>query len=82
MKGGGGGGGGPPGKQRCIGMLREKLALVWEVAVDKEAKAKDKMVRRAEPHVKERHFSPGDQVLVRVVDPGGKLGDRWSLRGG
>ena len=29
------------------------------------------------PHVKERHFSPGDHVLVRVVDPGGKLGDRW-----
>lgn len=24
-----------------------------------------------------RHFSPGDQVLVRVIDPGGKLGDRW-----
>ena len=57
--------------------LREKLALVWEVAVEKECNAKEKMVKRNEPQVKERHFSPGDQVLVRIVDPGGKLGDRW-----
>ena len=27
--------------------------------------------------MKERHFSPGDQVLVRTVNPGGKLGNRW-----
>ena len=57
--------------------LREKLALVWEVAVEKECNVKEKMVKRNEPQVKERHFSLGDQVLVRIVDPGGKLGDRW-----
>ena len=56
--------------------LREKLALVCEVA-EKECNAKEKMVKRNEPQVKERHFSHGDQVLVRIVDPGGKLGDRW-----
>ena len=57
-----------------IGRLREKLALVWEVAVKKVAKVKEKMVRRAEPHVKERHFSLGDQMLVRVVNPNGMTG--------
>ena len=59
-----------------IDKLREKLALVWEVAVVKEGKAKDKMALRSEKHSKVRQFSKGDQVLVRVIDPGGKLGDR------
>ena len=57
--------------------LRDKLALVWEVAVEKECAAKTKMIRRSERYAKPRQFSPGDQVLVRVLDPGGKLGDRW-----
>ena len=50
---------------------------VWEVAVAKEGKAKDKMAHKSARNAKLRHFSRGDQVLVRVVDPGGKLGDRW-----
>ncbi len=60
-----------------IEQLREKLALVWEVAVEKEGRVKEKMAQRSEQRAKMRHFSRGDQVLVRVVDPGGKLGDRW-----
>ena len=60
-----------------IDQLREKLALVWEVAVGKEERAKDQMALRSERHSKIRQFSKGDQVLVRVIDPGGKLGDRW-----
>ena len=27
--------------------------------------------------MKGRHFSSSDQVLVRIVNPGGKLGNRW-----
>ena len=57
--------------------LREKLALIWEVAIDKELVAKRKMVERTDRTAKVRNFSPGDQVLVRVVDSGGKLGDKW-----
>ena len=60
-----------------IDRLRGKLALVWEVAVAKEGKVKDKMAHKSARNAKLRHFSRGDQVLVRVVDPGGKLGDRW-----
>ena len=60
-----------------IDRLRGKLALVWEVAVAKEGKAKDKMAHKSARNAKLRHFFRGDQVLVRVVDPGGKLGDRW-----
>ena len=60
-----------------IDRLREKLGLVWEVAVVKEKAAKDKMALKSEKHAKKREFSQGDQVLVRVIDPGGKLGGRW-----
>ena len=60
-----------------IDRLREKLGLVWEVTVVKEKAAKDKMALKSEKHAKKREFSQGDQVLVRVIDPGGKLGDRW-----
>ena len=60
-----------------IEKLKDTLALTWEVAVEKEQKAKDKMASRSEHKAKARHFSKGDQVLIRVVDPGGKLGDRW-----
>ena len=60
-----------------IANMRDTLALVWEVAVVKEQRAKDKMALRSEQKAKSRHFTKGDQVLVRVVDPGGKLGDRW-----
>ena len=60
-----------------IDRLKGKLALVWEVAVAKEGKAKDKMANKSAWNAKLRHFSRGDQVLVRVVDTGGKLGDRW-----
>ena len=38
--------------------------------MDKESKAKEKISHRADKSAKERHFSPGKQVLVRVVDPG------------
>ena len=55
--------------------LKEKLVLVWEVAVDREQEAKCRMAERADRTAKDRSFSQGDQVLVRVVDPGGKLGD-------
>ena len=47
-----------------IGKLKETLALVWEVAVEKEQKAKDTMAHRLEQNAKSRHFSKGDQVLV------------------
>ena len=57
--------------------LKGTLALIWEIAVGKEQKAKDKMALRSEKNAKSRHYSKGDQVLLRVVDPGGKLGDRW-----
>ena len=40
----------------------------------KEKAAKDKMALKSEKHGKKR--ARGDQVLVRVIDPGGKLGDR------
>jgi len=60
-----------------INNLKDKLALVWEVAVESESTAKQKMAHRSEETARARSFSPGDQVLVRVVDPGGKLGDRW-----
>ena len=35
------------------------------------------MVEQTDRTAKVRNFSPGDQVLVRVVDSGGKLGDKW-----
>ena len=60
-----------------IDLLR---ALVWEVAVEKEKRAKDNMALRSKQNAKRRHFSKGDQVLVRIIDPGGKLGDRWDGR--
>ena len=60
-----------------IDSMRGTLALIWEVAVAKEQQAKDKMATRSERKAKSRHFSKGDHVLVRVVEPGGKLGDRW-----
>ena len=63
--------------EEWIQNLRDSLTLVWEVAVDKEGLAKDKMAQRSKKKATSRHFSQGDQVLVRVVDPGGKLGDRW-----
>ena len=51
--------------------LKGTLALIWEIAVGKEQKAKDKMALRSEKNAKSRHYSKGDQVLLRVVDPGG-----------
>ena len=57
--------------------LKEKLALIWEVVVERESEAKTKRAERWDKHAKERSFTPGDQVLVRVVQPGGKLGDHW-----
>ena len=56
---------------------KEKLALIWEVVVERESEAKMKRAERWDKHAKERSFTPGDQVLVRVVQPGGKLGDHW-----
>ena len=40
-------------------------------------RAKDNMALRSKQNAKRRQFSKGDQVLVRIIDPGGKLGDRW-----
>lgn len=60
-----------------INKLKEKLALVWEVAAVKEANTKERMAHKSKQNAKLRCFSKGDQVLVRIVDPGGKLGDRW-----
>ena len=39
--------------------------------------AKRKMVEQTDRTAQIRNFSPGDQVLVRVLDSGGKLGDKW-----
>ena len=47
--------------------LKEKLALIWEVEVERESEAKTKRAERWDKHAKERSFTPGDQVLVKVV---------------
>ena len=37
--------------------------------LDREQVAKRRMAETADQTAKDRSFSPGDQVLVRVVDP-------------